>query len=155
MTKKQFEFKNQSLLPAPKKKPVSSNRFQYGFFYSSFLILFLFFSLKSFYFFKKNHQPISKVSQEGPMVPLLLNLKSRQGPRLARVQVFISVKAGTKTEAFSKQEELKKQLLFLLSGQPIQELNKKSFQSRIQKQLNAFLSDSFVQDLNINMKVLN
>ena len=153
-----FLFKNQPLISIPKKRGGSYGGWQKYLFYSSCFIILSFFSLKEVYFFESpTKEPVFQTShtKEDHIVPLLLNLKSQQGPRLARVQVSISLSPSPKTFVFSQPEDLEKQLLFLLSGQPLQELTKKTFQNRIQNQLNTFLSGAFIQDLNINMEVLN
>ena len=158
-TKKNFVFQNQPLVLIPKKPAHSFISLQKSLLYSSCFVVLCFVSLKGFYGFKSQSPapPVFKSteSKKDHVVPLLLNLKSQQGPRLARVQVFISLSPAPNSAQVSNPKDLEKQLLFLLSGQPLQELTKKTFQNRIQNQLNAFLSGAFIKDLDINMEVLN
>jgi len=139
-------------------------------FITSFLCLtFSFFSFKWYYqshyyqshynlFEKFNKSPkkaIQKLSsQKGHNLPLLVSLKGNEGPLLARVIVSLYLDPEKKT--FDKEfESLKKQLLFLLSGQSIAQLNNKDFQDQIQNQLNFFLSPQVIQNLNIKTELLN
>jgi len=135
------------------------------FFIISFVCIGLsFFSFKWAYYHKKDFfkklnykitAPAQKVSSKpSRTLPLLISLKEDEGPRLARV--FVSISLNSTEKPIDKDfENLKSQLLFLLSGQSLAMLSDKSFQDQIQNQLNLFLSDLMIENLNIETKLLN
>ena len=100
--------------------------------------------------------------REISLPPLLVNLKSAKGPRLAHVHVEIKVRApAAKKTLLSDRKKLNKYLLFALSGQSAGDLaaRKNHFERQIQSQLNTFLPEGpfsgAVEEVSIRAKALN
>ncbi|MDE0092874.1 MAG: hypothetical protein OXN83_06285 [Oligoflexia bacterium] len=160
-----FVFQNHDSLSKPvRSKLFSSQKITRLIFISSLFVSFSFFILKSFQSFRVKNQfsffnQISLAEQElnfSHIFPLLVNLKGQNGPQLARVYVYITLTDDENArESLFEDHTLEKQLLFLLSGQSVKSLKKKQFQNQIQSQLNAFLSDSLINRIQIQTEMLN
>ncbi|MCY4322008.1 MAG: hypothetical protein OXC37_06385, partial [Bdellovibrionaceae bacterium] len=73
-----------------------------------------------------------------------------------KVQVYITLlDEENKKNILLQNPKLEKQLLFLLSGQSIQNLKQDQFYNQIQSQLNTLLSDSLVDQIKIKTEILN
>lgn len=175
MQKDFFSYENKLFTPKPRSAP----SFKKLFIVSSVFLSLSFFSVKlydlsfssydlsSFFYklsppslrFKKDgtQKLFSRVDErESHTLPLLVSLKGRDGPRLAKVSVSVYLDSQNLKEDFGEEiKNLENQLLFLLSGRPITRLSSKDFQDQIQKQLNLFLSRQMIQDLNIETELLN
>lgn len=100
------------------------------------------------------HSEIQKIK----MPSLLINLKTKEGPRLARITVHIETKDDLiKKELISNNKSLEKYLVLILSGQDAQDVhNKKNiFEGKIKSQVNAFLSRDLIHDVNIQTQLIN
>lgn len=164
MTKIKLSFQNSSdLSKSVRSELLSSQKLTQIIFISSVAVFFLFFTLKFFSFFNfKNKTEISKQQSLGTVeelshaFPLLVNLKGKTGPQLARVNVYLTLADSvSKKDLLLEESKLEKQLLFLLSGQSIQSLEKEYFYNQIQSQLNAFLSNRFINKVHIQTEMLN
>lgn len=96
--------------------------------------------------------------QASYIFPLLVNLKGERGPQLARIHVHVTLSADSREKEFlSHDSQLEKHLLFILSGQSIEVLNRKKeyFEKQILSQLNAFLTQNPVNGIHIQTEILN
>ncbi len=164
--KTKFKFQNQDPFSKPKRKELlTAKSIKKILAFSSFLAFFSFLVLRAVPFFYSNKsiwifskKPIKADTKATHVFPLLVNLKGREGPQLARVQVSISFNAHSLEKDFlSSDNQIKKHLLFILSGQSTQFLKKKKdyFEEQIQSQLNAFVNQSLVRGVQIQTEVLN
>ena len=159
-----FRFQNPAFFSKPiRREFFSSQKIAQIIFISSGAVFISFFSLKLFQFFSvKNklsfsvQKSVEKSVQPSHIFPLVVNLKGQEGPQLAKVYVYINVIGDeNKKDIQIENHKLEKQLLFLLSGQSIKNLNKEQFYRQIQSQLNAFLSDSLINKVRIQTEILN
>ena len=156
-----FSFKNSASLSKPiRQASGSSSKITQLILISSVVVFFSFLVLKFFNLaFKKESLSYQKSEQElEPFrtFPLVVNLKGQEGPQLARVYVSITLTSDENKEGLlSESHQLKKQLLFLLSGQSVDDLEKEQFHSQIQSQLNAFLSRPWINKIRIQAEMLN
>ena len=158
-----FKFQNSALFSKPvRKESVYSQKTAQLIFVSSLVVFISFFSLKFIQSFSiKNkfsfsvQKSLGKPVEPSHIFPLLVNLKGQEGPQLAKVYVHVTVDDKNKKNVLLKNRKLEKQLLFLLSGQSVKNLKKEQFYSQIQSQLNAFLSDSLINEVRIQTEALN
>ena len=157
-----FKFQNSDLVSkSTKRKFFYSKKITQLILISSTLVFTGFFTLKLFHFLNlKNNLSFIQQSIEEPkpshIVPLVVNLKGQNGPQLAKVQVYITLlDEENKKNILLQNPKLEKQLLFLLSGQSIQNLKQDQFYNQIQSQLNTLLSDSLVDQIKIKTEILN
>ena len=179
MNKTEFQFQNQDIFPQkPRERPFFPIK-------QLMLFMCFFISAASFCFkyfyrfsFKANFTSQAELQKEqAHVVPLWVSLRGQKGPQLAKVSVFIHLGSKEFQEYFEKRnytsvrknevihpkefqeyfekQNLEKQLLFLLSGQPISILSSREFQNQLQKQLNIFLTDRIINNLNIKTEMLN
>ena len=169
MRKIYFQFYNQEADFKPQRKMFSFERgfgrlllFSSLFVFTSFLALkiprYLKTYNKSLPFF--NSPTLSQkraVEEIIHSVPLFVNLKGDKGPQLMQVQVYLSVEESSKQELLSKEPQLEKHILFLLSGQSAKALSSKKdhFEKQIHFHLNAFLSKKIVNSVHIQTQSLN
>ena len=164
-----FQFQNQECCPGfQRKEPLSSEAIKKLIVVSSFtvfsilLILKILWSLNfnktfSSWIFKKNSS-IQTAFKEAHVFPLLVNLKGEEGPQLARVYVYITLgENSVEREFLSQDSQLEKHLLFILTGQSTQTLSDKKeyFEKQIRSQLNAFLTENFINGVRIQTEMLN
>ena len=155
---KDFKFKNSGFFSKPIKRTQNSSKL---IFISSLFVLTGFFSLNLFHLFstKNKSQTVVQKSladlQFSHVFPLLVNLKGQKGPQLAKVYVHISTEDENQKNLLRQNKKLEKQLLFLLSGQPVKSLKQEYFYSQIQSQLNAFLSGNLINQIHIKTEMLN
>ena len=160
-----FSYKNKNYhQPIKKKEAFSSYWFKkifiLSFCFSSFLLV-----AGKITFFIKNKSTTSYQSsitsekfKTVNLAPLVINLKSKEGPRLARVTVHMKTdKTSVKQELLSKNKSFEKHLLLVLSGQDTKDIHKKRnrFEKKIKTQINAFLSKGLVNEVTIETKLLN
>ncbi|MGI9548435.1 MAG: flagellar basal body-associated FliL family protein [Bdellovibrionales bacterium] len=89
---------------------------------------------------------------------VVVNLKSKRGPRLARVTVQVkTLETATKNEILSKDQSFKKHLLLILSGQNTKDMNRNTniFEKKIKTQMNAFLTEGSIEQVHIQTQLLN
>ena len=154
-----FKFKNPAIFSKTKKRGRSDSLKLV--LISSLFVCVSFFSLKLFQLFSLNSKNEVYVQrnidhfQPSRTVPLLINLKGQKGPQLAKVFVYITTEEEKQKDLLYENKKLEKQLIFLLSGQPIKNLKKEDFYNQIQSQLNAFLSENLINEIYIQTELLN
>ena len=169
MSKVNFQLQNREYYQNFKRKEGSFENWIKKTFIFSFITVFLsFFALKFLCSLNLrelySHLQFRKSSSEeinfknAHILPLLVNLKGENGPQLVKAQVHINLSENSLKEEFLHQnKEFEKHLLFILSGQEIQTLQKQKnhFEQQIRSQLNAFLSKNIVDGVRIQTEMLN
>ena len=179
MKKIEFQFQNQDIFPHQLRErswfPIKQLILFMFFFVSAISFCFKYFysfSFKTNFASQAEHQ-----REQAHVIPLWVSLKGQKGPQLAKVSVFIHLGSKELQKYFEKQiytsvqknevikpkefqkyfekQKLEKQLVFLLSGQPISILSNREFQNQLQNQLNIFLTDRIINNLNIKTEMLN
>ena len=154
-----FKFKNPAIFSKSKKR--EGQALSKLVLISSLFVFISFFSLKLSYFFSLKRQTEVYTQRSidhfssSRTVPLLVNLKGQKGPQLAKVFVYITTEEEKQKDLLYENKKLEKQLLFLLSGQPIKNLKREDFYTQIQSQLNAFLSENLINQIYIQTELLN
>ena len=169
MNKTAFKFQNQEYCQSSQKKePLSEKSIKKLLAVSSFLAFFSLLALKSLYSlnfnkqtsdvaFRKSFSP-KDTFKTAQVFPLLVNLKGKKGPQLARIYVSITLNENSLEKEFLSQgNKLEKHLLFILSGQSVDNLSKKKnhFEKQIRSQLNAFLTENLIDGVRIRTEKLN
>ena len=168
MAQNRFQFKNQEVCFQTQRKIFFVPRAIKGLIiFSSLFVCIVFLTLKvSGYLkpykksltFNKTLLPQEKTPiQKSYSLPLFVSLKGEKGPQLMRVYVSLNVAESSKKELMSKESQLEKRILFLLSGQPAKALSSKKshFEKQIHFHLNAFLSKKIVNSVHIQTQSLN
>ena len=169
MGKTDFKFQNpEHWQNLKRKKHLSEKWVKKILIISSFTVFVSFLSLKvlwsldfnkEFFFSKSSKNSVKEESfKKTHTLPLLVNLKGETGPQLTRIQIYITFNASSLEEdLLPKDKKLEKHLLFILSGQSIQALNKKKgyFEKQIRSHLNAFLSKDLINGIDIQTEMLN
>ncbi len=161
-----FTYKNKNHYQPTKRKEVFSQAWFKKTFIISFCLSFCFFFLGKVILFFKNRTSTSYQSSKIPstklknvdLPPLVINLKSQEGPRLTRVIVQIKTnQTSVKKELLSENKFFEKHLLLVLSGQNTKDIHKKRnfYEEKIKTQLNAFLSKGLVNEVHIQTQLIN
>ena len=166
-----FRFQNKDISVLKKREPLCEKNLKKlilistVFVFSSFLFLKIFFvfNFQTFKiagdFFKPKSLLVKKTNPKPDYVlPLLVNLQGKTGPKLAKIHVYITLNEKTFLEKFlSKNEQFKKHLLFVLSGQSVKTINKKKqyLENQIHTQFNSFLAEKPIQGIRIQTEMLN
>ena len=167
MDKLHFKFQNQECCSSSKRKEHLSVKDIRVFLSFSFSFVILGFFTSQILWLSKtnkkifNSQPSFKTEthfKEAHVIPLLVNLRGKEGPQLVRVNVYITLKESSfEKESLFQNNKLEKHLLFALSGQPLAHLSqrKTQFEKQIQSQLNTFLAKNLINRVHIQTKKLN
>ena len=170
MNKTAFKFQNQEYCQNfQKKQPLSEKSIKKLLVVSSFLAFFSWLALKNLYplnfnehtsdfVFRKSSSSKDTVNKTAQTFPLLVNLKGKKGPQLARIYVSIIFSENSLEKEFLSQgNKLEKHILFILSGQSIDILSKEKnhFEKQIRSQLNVFLTENLIDGVRIRTEKLN
>ncbi len=161
-----FTYKNKNYHQSIKRKELFSSAWLKKVFIISFCVPSSFLFLGKAILFIKNKATTSYHSSMVPFTklkdvnlpPLVVNLKSKKGPHLARVTVHMKTdKKSVEQELLSENKSFEKHLLLILSGQNTKDIYKKRslFEEKIKNQVNTFLSKGLVDKVTIQTQLLN
>ena len=161
MNKLELHFYNRDFHEKSPGRFLSSvNQIKKLFILSSFFVFSGFFLLKAFVKPGKFHSQAKGSNQFllqkdrgiNHILPVLLNLKGSDGPQVAEIQVHIQLdESNLNPDLLFQGKQIEKHILFVLSGQSVEDLTERSekFERQIQEHLNAFLSNRLVDGVEI------
>lgn len=160
-----FTFQNQShVTQTIKQHPVFKYNLKQQFIFSSVCIVSIFCILHLARFAQTQkilHKTLIKSSRldlatNKHSLNLMLSIKGLNGPQLKSIQVSLHAERSFKKILTTQKQKLKKQILFILSGQSKQAFltQKQDFEKQIQFHLNAFLPRKLVHGVQIHTNTL-